>query len=59
MKYGFTALLLLLGDEVEFVEEAILFVFVEAAAVSEVNAAAAAADRRFKIVSMPWGLQCP
>ena len=41
------------------VEVAILFVFVEAAAVSEVSAAAAAADLRFRIVSMPWGLQCP
>ena len=41
------------------VEVAILFVFVEAAAVSEVSAAAAAADLRFRIVSMPWGLQWP
>lgn len=68
LKYGFTALFPpppppLDGGEAEvewlFVVEAILFVFVEAVAVSEVKARAAAADRRFRIVSMPCGLQCP
>ena len=66
LKYGFTALFTppppLEGGEAEvewFVVEAILFVFVEAVAVSEVKARAAAADRRFRIVSMPCGLQCP